>query len=34
MYLIFYGCGNYKTFKDKNEALSFCKVVGVTWIDC
>jgi len=34
MYIVFYGCGNYRTFIDKDKALEFCKQVGVTWIDC
>lgn len=34
MYLVFYGCGNYKQFTDKNKALEFCKKNNITWIDC
>lgn len=33
MYLIFYGCGQYKIISDRIEALKFCKLVGVTWIN-
>jgi hypothetical protein len=33
MFLIFYGCGQYKIISDRNRALEFCKMVGVTWIE-
>ena len=33
MYLVFYNCGDYKVFEDRNKALDFCKTVGVTWIE-
>lgn len=33
MYVVFFGYGNYKTFRDRTEALIFCKSMGITWID-
>lgn len=33
MYLIFYGRGQYKIIMNRAEALAFCKMVGVTWIE-
>lgn len=33
MYLIFYGCGQYKIIMNRAEALEFCEIVGVTWIE-
>lgn len=33
MYIILYGNNNYKKFMKRNDAIRFCKEVGVSWID-
>jgi hypothetical protein len=33
MYLIFYGYGQYKIIAERENALEFSKLVGVTWIE-
>jgi viroplasmin and RNaseH domain-containing protein len=33
MYVVFYGCGSYKIFHTKEEALIFCENLRITWVD-